>query len=419
MQQPKSLGRGGNQVRRVLALKDSAAGKPYLKPLHTVFRMVGYIRLISLVVLLILLSGSLKASATPFELAYDDGGADYGWSDFYPYAAAVRFSLPSASWRITGIRLHATCILKGSQVFYVQIWDAGLNTVYWSAFLPSSVFKNATLDWYTIRLPNVVVKGVFYVVIVPMLTLDGSQLWISVDDDPPFSNNSFTVNVDDHAIHASLNATGKRPVDFMIRVVGEPVPTLPELKPSSIEFREDETIVFFTYPGESLSFGARLVKPDGSSVEENATRVGNSLIVRVRDEGLLNVFVVTPSYETVGSSVRLETGLRSLYRDLLANYTVLKHSIEDMLRQIDSLKKDNGELRLQLSQSQALIRIQNERINELLTNISSLRSELEKVGAEASGLRGENALLKIGLALAIIVSLFLGFIEVRRRWRRK
>jgi len=381
-------------LRPALAFKNSAAGKPYLKPLPTICRMAGRIRLMSLIVLLVLLSGSPKASATPFELANDDGDADYGWSDFYPYAAMVRFSPPSTSWRITAVRLHATCILKGSQVFYVQIWDAGLNTVYWSAFLPSSVFKNATLDWHTIRLPNVVVTGVFYVVIVPMLTLDGSQLWISVDDDAPFSNSSFTVNVDDHAIHASLNAT-------------------------SIEFREDETIVVFTYPGESLGFGARLVKPDGSFLEENVTRFGEKLIVRTRDEGLLNVFAVTPGYETVGSSIRLENGLRTLYKDLLANYTTLKRNIEDMAVQINSLLKDNGQLRLQLSQSQALVRLQNERINELLTNISSLRGELDGVMAEASSLRGENTLLKIGMVLAIIVSLFLSFLEVGRRWRGK
>jgi len=381
--------------------------------------MVRRIRPIGLVVLLILLPSSPNASATPFELAHDDGNADYGWSDFYPYAAMVGFSPPSASWRITAVRLHATCVLRGAQVFYVQIWDAGLNTVYWSSFLPSSVFKNATLDWYTIQLPNVVVTGDFYVVVVPMFTLDGSQLWISVDDDQPIANMSFIVNVDDHTILRYLNATSKRPGDFMIRVVGEPVPTPPELKLSSIEFKEDETIVAFTYPGESLSFGARLVKPDGSFVEGNVTRFGNSLIVRTRDQGLLNVFVVTSSYETIGSSVRLENSLRALYKDLLANYTVLKRNIEDMAAQINSLLKDNEDLRLQLSQSQALIRIQNDRINELLGNVSSLRGELDSVRAEASRLRGENTLLKIGLALAIIVSLLLGFLEVGRRWRRR
>ncbi|MGB9717139.1 MAG: hypothetical protein ACP5PQ_00545 [Thermoproteota archaeon] len=72
-------------------------------------------------------------------------------------------------------------------IFYVQIWDSGLNTKILrarSAFLHSSVFKSSALDWYIIQLPNVVVTGIFYVVIVPMFTLDGAQLWISVDNDP-------------------------------------------------------------------------------------------------------------------------------------------------------------------------------------------------------------------------------------------
>ena len=358
--------------------------------------------------------------ASPFELAHDDGDADHGWSDFYPYGAAVRFSPPSGSWRITAVRIQATCILMGpAPVFYVQVWDAGLNTIYWSAFLLGNVFKNATLDWYTIRLPNVIVTGDFYVVIVPMFTLDGSQLWISVDDDPPFSNSSFVMNVDDHTILTSLNATSKRPGDFMVRVTGEPTPTPPELKLSSIEFNEKETILTFTYPGESAGFGAGLFKPDGSFVEENVTRVGNSFTVRVKDEGLLNVFVTTPRYETIGSSIRLETSLRTLYKDLLANYTALKHDAEGMARQIGSLLEDNEDLMLQLNQSQALIRLQNDRINGLLTNISSLSSELDSVRAEALRLRVEKALLSAGLAFTIIVSLSLGFIEARRRWRGK
>jgi hypothetical protein len=283
--------------------------KPYFSAFIHVFPPM--VRLIGLALTLVLMStlhtGLLETHASFLELAYDDGKADYGWSDFYPYAAMVRFSPPSASWRITGVRLHATCVLRGlAQVFYVQIWDAGLNTVYWSSFLLSNVFKNATLDWYTIGLPNVVVTGDFYVVIVPMFTFDGAQLWISIDDDQPISNSSFIVNVDDHTIHASLNASGKRPGDFMVRVVGEPVQTLPELKLSSIEFKEDETIAAFTYPGESLSFRARLIKPDGSFIEENVTRVGENLVVKTGGEGLLNVLIVTSGYETIGFSVRLE-----------------------------------------------------------------------------------------------------------------
>jgi hypothetical protein len=372
--------------------------------------------LLLLASLTLIFKPALIVRAASFELAHDDGEFDYGWSDFYPYAAAVKFSSPSQSWRVTAVRLHGVCILRGSQVFYVEIWDSNLNTKHQSVFLLSNVFKNATLDWYTIELPNIVVTGEFYVVIVPMLTLDGSQLWISIDDDPPVANTSFIMNVDEHTIHASLNSTSSRPGDFMIRVVGEPAPAPPELRLSSVEFGEDETTVVFTYSGESLNFGARLVKPDGSFTEENVTRLGNSLIVRTRGEGMLNVFVVTPSYEVIGASVRLESSLRTLYRDLLANYTVLKHDAEKMLRQIDSLVKDSENLRLQLNQSQALIRIQDERINKLLGNVSSLRGELEKIRAEASGLGGENALLKTGLVIAVVISLSLGFLGVRRRW---
>ncbi|MEM2057645.1 MAG: hypothetical protein QXO76_05300 [Thermoproteota archaeon] len=376
--------------------------------------------ILALALLSTFLSTSLNSYASPFELSYDDGKAEYGWSDFHPYAAAVRFTSPSESWRITGIRLHATCLLRDpASLFYVQIWDSGLNTKYWSAFMFGKVFSNNTLDWYTIQLQNVVVTGVFYVVIVPMFTLDGAQLWISVDSDPSFSNNSFIVNVGEHIILASLNATSKRPGDFMIRVVGEPTPTPPELRLYSVNVNEDEAILTFKYPGELAGFEAKLVKNDGSFTEENVTRLGENLVVRVRGEGLLTVNLLTPSHETIGASVRLETGLRSLYESLLANYTALKRNADDMAGQIGLLAKVNEELRLSLNQSQALVRLQNDRIEELLSNVSTLREELDKARVEASSLRGLNTLLTIGLIVAVTVSFLLGFPGVRRRWRRE
>ncbi|MGB9718145.1 MAG: hypothetical protein ACPL4E_06865 [Thermoproteota archaeon] len=156
--------------------------------------------ILALALLLFLLTGLLNASATPFELSYDDAGHNYGWSDFYPSCAAVGFSPPSTAWRITAVKIHAACILRGpASLFYVQIWDAGLNTVYSQPFLFNRVFRNATLDWYTLEVPKVVVKGVFYVVIVPMFTLDGPQLWLSVDDDPPIANASFIMDAGRHA----------------------------------------------------------------------------------------------------------------------------------------------------------------------------------------------------------------------------
>lgn len=118
-----------------------------------------------------LLTSIAQAYATPLELSHDDGGSNYGWNDFCPMAAAVKFSPPSAGWRIKSIRVHAVCSLRGYANFYIQIWGSSLNTVYWSTFTFNQVFKDNVLDWYTIELPNILVAGEFYVMIIPMFTL--------------------------------------------------------------------------------------------------------------------------------------------------------------------------------------------------------------------------------------------------------
>ncbi|MEM2914349.1 MAG: hypothetical protein QXH91_02950, partial [Candidatus Bathyarchaeia archaeon] len=76
----------------------------------------------------------IPVSPATFELAHDDGGFDYGWSDFYPSGAAVRFSPPSPSWRIKSIRVHGVCSVKDYASFYVHIWDSGFNTKYSASF---------------------------------------------------------------------------------------------------------------------------------------------------------------------------------------------------------------------------------------------------------------------------------------------
>jgi len=378
--------------------------------------------LLLLASLTLILNIAPRVHAASFELAYDDGEFDYGWSDFYPSGAAVRFSPPSQSWRITGIRLHGVCVLRGSQVFYVEIWDSNLNTKYRSVFLLNDVFKNATLDWHTIRLPNVVVTGDFYVVIVPMFTLDGPQLWISVDNDPPVSNNSFIVDLNTHAVLASLNATSRRPGDFMVRVMGEPIPTPPELRLSSISVGEEETTVVFTYPGEVRSVGARLVKLDGSFREQNVTKDGQSLTVRVREEGVLNVFVVTPSYEIIGASVRLETGLRSLYKSLLANYTVLEAGADELRRRLNSLAEENENLRTQVRDSNYAINILQNQVWELIENntrleqqVAELNRSIERLRLENDGLRREENVLLILLSVAVAVPLLVFVRKLRVR----
>ncbi|MEM2981210.1 MAG: hypothetical protein QW385_07615 [Thermoproteota archaeon] len=356
-------------------------------------------------------------SPAAFELAYDDGDFDYGWSDFYPSGAMVRFSPPSPSWRIKSVRLHGVCSLRGSGSFYIQIWDGNGNMKYSSSFSFASVFKDGVLDWYTIEFPNVVVTGEFYVVIAPMFTLDGSQLWVSVDDDAPVANMSFIVNMDTHTILTSLNATSSRPGDFMVRVVGEPAATPSELRLSSIDVGGDETTVCFTYPGEIMSVGARLVKWDGGFVEENVTRDGQTLIVRVRDEGTLNVFIVTPGSEIVGTSVRLETGLRSIYKALLANYTILKANAEEMGRLLNSLAGENERLRIAVRDSGYAIDTLQNQVWGLMENVTKQEKQIAELNESVERLRLENTVLLALLIVAIAVPV--AILTVKKHRMRK
>ncbi|MEM2980383.1 MAG: hypothetical protein QW385_03300 [Thermoproteota archaeon] len=358
----------------------------------------------------------IPVSPATFELSHDDGGFDYGWSDFYPSGAMVRFSPPSPSWRIKSVRVHGVCSLRGSGSFYIQVCDSNLNTKYSASFSFNEVFKNNVLDWYTVEIPNVVVTGEFYVVIIPMFTLDGSQLWISVDNDPPIANSSLIVNTDTHETLASMNATSNRPGDFMVRVVGEPTAMSSELRLSSIEFNENETIVAFTYPGEIMSVGARLVEWDGGFIEENVTRNGQSLIVRIKDQGTLNVFVVTPDSEIVGTSVRIETGLRSLYRRLLANYTILKANADEMGRWLNSLAEENERLRIAVRDSGYAIGTLQNQVWGLMENVTQQERQIAELNGSVERLRFENMVLIILLIMAIAVSIIiLTFKRLRMR----
>ncbi|MEM4230129.1 MAG: hypothetical protein QXZ66_10280 [Thermoproteota archaeon] len=377
--------------------------------------MGGRVRLVlALALLPFLLTGFLKASAAPFELSYDDGGQDYGWSDFYPNGAAVRFSPPSQSWRITAVKIYATCILRGpASLFYVQIWDAGLNTVYSQPLIFNRVFRNATLDWYTIEVPNVVVKGVFHVVVVPMFTLDGPQLWLGVDDDPPIDNMSLIVDVDKHVPLVSLNSSSARPGDFMVRVVGEPTETPPELKLASIEFNEKETIAVFSYPGEIRSFGARLARVNGDNVECNASRVEGGVMVRVGETGFLNVYVETSKGEVVGTGVRINASLRMLYQALHVNYTVLKESSDWSSRRIETLTRENEDLKAQVRDAGYANSVLQKQVWTLMGNLTVKEQAIAGLNSRVERLQAENTVLLVLLAAVIAIALVL--IVKRRR----
>ncbi|MEM2047708.1 MAG: hypothetical protein QXZ06_07490, partial [Candidatus Jordarchaeales archaeon] len=152
-------------------------------------------------------------------------------------------------------------------------------------------------------------------------------------------------------------------------------------------------------------------------VEENITRDGQSLIVRVRDQGVLNVFVVTPGSEIVGTSVRLETGLRSIYRNLLTNYTILKSNFDGMRRQLDSLAEENENLRISVRDSGYAIDTLQNQVWGLMENVTRQEKQIAELNGNVERLRLENTVLLILLIVAIAVPV--AILTVKKRKTRK
>ncbi|MEM2057562.1 MAG: hypothetical protein QXO76_04860 [Thermoproteota archaeon] len=183
----------------------------------------------------ILLSTPLKAYASPFELAYDDGDFDYAWSDFYPSGAAVRFTPPASPWRITSIVFYGLALERGGNtLFTLEVRDHGFSLVYTNQYATFQCFQNGTFGWARIPLPNITVNGDFHVCIYPCFSLDATQLWMGVDDDPPISGRSFLVNKEEGRIVRAWDEKSGRPKNFMIRVEGIQAVTIASISISSI-----------------------------------------------------------------------------------------------------------------------------------------------------------------------------------------
>jgi hypothetical protein len=355
-----------------------------------------------------------KANANPSELYYDDGSFDIGWSDFHPIAAAVRFSPPSQFWRIEAIKLHGACYLRGEDTnFVLEIWDEKLNAVYHAGLSLYSTFegKNSTLDWHTIEVPDLLVAGGFYVVVAPCLTLDGPQLWISVDDDPPVDNESFLVDVSAHKLIGALGSKGSIVGDFMVRVVGGPAPAPPELRLTSLDFSKEKTFLHFGLSrGNVLSANASLLLADG---EEEACEVAiegaSAFSVITNGSGVLNVCVTT-DIGTVGASLELGCDLRSQYRELESEFSIFRVEAEAMSSRVEELKRENIMLRESLNATSL-------NAAYLLKDVKQLNQSIAIRDREIEGLRGTCNALAVGFAATASLLLILVLLRVRAKWR--
>jgi hypothetical protein len=380
------------------------------------------LRRVASALLLSLLTSLLMnpASAQTSELFYDDGTFDYAWSDFYPLGAAVRFSPPTVEWRVEEVSFYGLCSIRGSQgVFYVEVWDQNMRNLYHEAFSFRSFFsgRNSTADWYSIQL-DVLVRGDFYVVIVPCFTLEGSQLWIGADEDPPTSNRSFLVDARRHEVVQAWDAEGKMPKDLMVRVEGRPVPGMPELRLASVEESLGGTTLGFEISGSSIrAASATLLHEAGSEEGCDVAILDNcSLSVSARGGGELLVSVST-DLGVVSASVMLGGDLRESYGELLRTVWELRNESALSKATVESLRRENALLRDALNQSEVMVSVLGRRVEEMEENVTSLVGELASLNEAAEGLKAENQRLWAALSV-VFVAMALALVEVLRRWKR-
>lgn len=109
---------------------------------------------------------------------YDDGDMESSGSEVFDHGLAVRFTAPSTLWNLDRIWVYGNYGenpgFEGSAVahgatFRVEVWDINLNLL-WSGSYPYTYFDRGgdpASDWRPFDIPNIVVSGDFYVVVVP------------------------------------------------------------------------------------------------------------------------------------------------------------------------------------------------------------------------------------------------------------
>ncbi|MEM2997998.1 MAG: hypothetical protein QW542_03525 [Thermoproteota archaeon] len=259
-------------------------------------------------ILILILSAArfVNTSAASIELAYDDGGAEGFWSDYYPNGMAVSFSPPASRWKITAILIYGFIIDRGGKPFIVEVRDEELNVIFRASLPVSEYFKNATLNWAKIPLPSMIVTGDFYVCVYPMLEPNGTQLWIAVDEDTA-SWRSFLI--DCYAGRLSRCEAGSA----MVRAEGEEAACFAEIIVESISAGEEGLGLVFKVVSPSNATEVKAVLQTGSAIEDcKVTLEEKSYMVTVpwtELSGLTQPAGLVLSVKALNSTITLAIGL--------------------------------------------------------------------------------------------------------------
>ncbi|MBO3798539.1 MAG: hypothetical protein QW491_01640 [Thermoproteota archaeon] len=352
-----------------------------------------------------LLLNPLKVYASPFELAYDDGSFDYAWSDFYPSGAAVRFTPPALPWRITGVVFYGLALERGgNMLFTLEVRDQYFSLVYTKQYATFQFLKNGTFGWARIPLPNITVNGEFYVCIYPCFSLDATQLWIGVDEDPPISGRSLLVNREEGRIVKVWDEKSGRPRNFMIRVEGAQAVSIASIGVSSIRVGEQAIEVRLNIASSQSIVSVEGILRHGLTWDPCSIILeGNAYVARLPEPGNLTVNVKTMD-STFGATLNIQVEIWKAYSELRNRVGMLEESNETLTHLVEELSSKVVELNTSVVELNALNRVLEERWLNSLSRMHTLNNTLATVRSEAEALRGENNVLRI--VCIILASLF-------------
>lgn len=206
------------------------------------------------------------------ELLYDDGEIDFGWTSTHPGGAAVFFSCPNASWKLQKIKVSGSYSHSDS-IFYIEVWDNGLNELFNSSYMYSNYFELNESSWAIIDVPDIILTSDFYICVFPNWEPDGHALWVMADSDPPINNHSYSVSMTTNSINALENDR-----NYMIRAIGSPVITYTPLVVRGFNNR----IYYRIYNSSSEAWDSWNVVPGATCDSPAATVCSGKLLIVVR-----------------------------------------------------------------------------------------------------------------------------------------
>ncbi|MEM3448635.1 MAG: hypothetical protein QXP38_07130, partial [Nitrososphaerota archaeon] len=280
--------------------------------------------------------------------------------------------------------------------------DSGFNAVFRASFLISNHFKNATLDWARVPLPNIVMEGNFYVCIYPMLEPKGTQLWIAIDNDT-ISNRSFLVDCYKREMRKFDEG------NVMIRVEGKEATDFIEIIPDYILIGREALRLLFKVITTSNITEVRAI------LQIESLREDCEVIYR---EGLYEVMIDWSRLFGLREPAMLMLSARASNSTAFLTMKLSETLVSTHFR----LRDENALLRAMFNSSKAEMEVLKDRLENREASIVALRSLLdayeEKLLNEAERnerLCRELNVLRLLIALLAITTIFLLVITLRRR----